>query len=86
MPVADGDEAVGVHRADVAGVQPAVAQRLGGGLGPVPVAHHVVRAAQEDLARLARRAVLAVGVDYAHVGVEVGAAGGAGALSARPRP
>ena len=37
-PVLDVDEALVVEAAEVAGAQPAVDDRLGGGLGPVPVA------------------------------------------------
>ena len=44
-----------VEAADVAGVQPAVAQRLGGGLRVVPVAGHHHVAADHDLADLAGR-------------------------------
>ena len=50
-----------VEAADVAGVQPAAAQGLGGGLGLVPVAGHDDVAADDDLADLADRK-LAVGV------------------------
>ena len=43
-------EAVGVDLADVAGVDPAVLQRLGGRLGVLVVAEHVARALDQDLA------------------------------------
>ena len=52
-PVGDEQEAVVVEVADVAGVQPAVDDRLGGGLGLVPVARHDDRALDADLAGLA---------------------------------
>ena len=77
--VDDRDEAVGVDRGDVAGVQPAVDDRLGGRLGPVPVAEHHVGPRHQDLAVLARIAVGAVLADDAHVGVEERPAGRSGA-------
>src|SRR6266542_2505437 len=43
-PVDDPQVAVGVEDADVAGVQPAVAERVGGRLWPVQVPLHHVRA------------------------------------------
>src|SRR3979411_2370174 len=49
----DVQEAVFVERADIAGPEPAVAQRFGGGLWIVPVALHHGLAAQHDFARLA---------------------------------
>ena len=52
-PVAQREVPVGVEAADVAGVQPAAAQRLGGGLGLVPVAGHDDVAADHHLADLA---------------------------------
>ena len=60
------DVALLVHAGAVAGVQPAVAQRLRGLLGLVPVAQHHVRAAHHDLADRAARHLLAVGIDDLH--------------------
>ena len=54
-PVAQLDVAVGVHHAEIAGVEPAARERLGGGLGVAVVALHHVVAAHDDLAH--RRAV-----------------------------
>ena len=48
--VGDLEIALVVDEADVAGMQPAVAQRLGGFVRLVVVAHEDVRAAQQDLA------------------------------------
>src|SRR5690349_15926033 len=48
-PVDDKVEAVGVHVAEIAGVQPAVAYRLRGGLGPPEIALHDVVPADENL-------------------------------------
>ena len=54
-PVDDGEQAVLVGEADVAGVQPALGvDRLRGRLGLVEVALHDLRPAQADLAALAR--------------------------------
>jgi hypothetical protein len=55
QPVGDADEAVFVHRRDVAGVVPAVDQDLGGLLGAVQVTLHHVRAADQEQARLIER-------------------------------
>src|SRR5580700_12089765 len=52
FPVHDVEVAVGVDAGQVAAVEPAVADRLGGGLGAVPVALHHVRPADDDLAHL----------------------------------
>src|SRR5690606_31999788 len=62
LAVDDPVAAVGVAVADVAAVEPAVAQRLGGGVRPLPVALHHVVAADHDLAALAvaEQAVLVV--------------------------
>jgi len=54
-PVDDPQVAVGVEDADITGVQPAVAERVGGRLGPVQVALHHVRPLDHDLATLLRR-------------------------------
>ena len=50
LAIGDRQVAVGVDRADVAGVKPAVLEDLGRGLRLVVVAAHDVRAAREDLA------------------------------------
>ena len=54
---ASGDEQVpaGIEVAEIAGMQPAIFNRVGGGVGPVPVAFHHDGAANQDFAdRLAR--------------------------------
>ena len=60
LAVAEVEVAVVVEEADVAGVQLAAGERLGGGVGALPVAEHqavpVVGGADADLAGLARRA------------------------------
>src|SRR4051812_42856938 len=76
-PVGDVDVAVVVHVAAVAGVHPAAAQRLGGLLGPVPVAEHHVAAADDDLADLAAGQLDVVRADDAHLVVRQRPAGGA---------
>ena len=53
--------AVGVEAAEVAGVEPAVAHRRGRGVGPVVVAGHDDRAADEDLAVLASSSAVSGG-------------------------
>ena len=59
-PVDDVDVAVLVHAGDVAAAQPAVRpDRLGGGFGVLPVAAHHLRPEDQQLARLARRQLLA---------------------------
>ena len=56
LAAGDRQVAVVVELAEVAGVQPAVAvERLGGGLGVLPVAREDVRAAHQDLAVLGDR-------------------------------
>ena len=57
LPVDDVVVAVGVHPGHVAGAEPSVGDRLGGGLGLVPVALHHVVAADGDLADLPARHV-----------------------------
>src|SRR4051812_15336277 len=52
LAVADVEIAVGVDLADVAGIEPAVAQRLGGLLRPVAIALHDLRPARADFAEL----------------------------------
>ena len=59
-------EAVGIHVADVAGVQPTVAERLGRGLRPLPVTLHYYVAADHELAELAGRDLAIVVVDHSH--------------------
>ena len=54
-------EAVFIEPADIAGAQPAVLQRLGIGLGIVPIAEHHGRSLGLDLAGLARGQRLPVG-------------------------
>ena len=63
LAVDDVDEALFVHPAQIAGVEPAAGERLRGRLGLVPVAGHQRRAAVDDLADLARRDVVHVVVD-----------------------
>ena len=55
-PIDDVDVAVVVLHADVAGVEPAAGERRRRGLGIAPVALEHLRAAEDDLAPLARRA------------------------------
>src|SRR3954463_7452883 len=59
LAVDDGEVAVLVDRADVAGAQPAVLEHLGRGLDLVVVTAHHLRAADADLA-----------LDEGHLGVE----------------
>ncbi len=59
LAVGDGEVAVLVHVAHVPGEEPALPDGLLGGLGPVPVAQHQGRAAQDDLPVLARGQILA---------------------------
>ena len=61
--VDDVEDADLVHVAEVAGVQPAIAQRLRGQLGLVPVAFHHQRPAHDDLAVLSWRQKAVLGVD-----------------------
>src|SRR5581483_6487482 len=62
-PVDDVDEALVVEAGDVAAVQPAVSERLGRGLGLVPVALDDVRSADPELADLTGGQCIAVAVD-----------------------
>src|SRR5215475_9322917 len=48
-------KAVMIHVADIAGVQPAIAERLRGRLWPIPVMGHRLWPATDDFAMLARR-------------------------------
>ena len=50
LAVAEPQRAIGVQRADVAGVEPAVPQRLGRLFGPVAVARKYARPADQDFA------------------------------------
>ena len=79
--VVDVEVAVLVHVAGIAGAQPAVAvERLGGRLRQVPVAHHVGAGAGGDLADLAGRQPLAVGVEDREFNAGQGLAGRAHAV------
>src|SRR5262249_42005886 len=60
LAVHDRDVAILVHRREVAGVEPAVAQGLGGRLRLLPIALHNVLAATDELAYHARRHLAAV--------------------------
>src|SRR5207248_9724711 len=62
--VAQGQEAVLVHAAEIAGVQPAAAQRLGIGGGVLPIALHDAVALGHYLADLAARHFPVVLVDH----------------------
>ena len=72
LPVDDGEVAVVVEPAHVAGVQPAVADRLGRELGRVPVARHDQVGANADFA-----------VDDAHLGSRDGRADRPGPRASR---
>src|SRR5579884_2165271 len=63
--VAQGQEAVRVHIAEVAGMQPAAAQRLGIGGRVLPIALHDAIALGHDLADLAGRQFMVIVVDDA---------------------
>ena len=65
LAVDEVEPAVGVERAEIAGVEPAVAQCLGGLLGIAEVLGHAVRRADDDLARHRRAAAAALVVDDA---------------------
>ena len=87
-PVDDPQRAVLLDAGDVAGVQPAVGvDRLRGRLRVVEVALHHLRAADQELARLARRRVLAGrDVDDPAFGVRYQAARSSRASARRARP
>ena len=74
---------VGVEASDVAGVQPASPQRLGGGIGLVPVASHDHVAPDDHLADLVDGEFAAIVVDDADLDV---GAGETDALQAFPPP
>ena len=84
-PVAQREVSVGVEAAEVAGVQPAAPQRLGGGLGLVPVAGHHHVAPDHDLADLAGRELAVVVVDDADLDVGAGDADALQASAGRRR-
>src|SRR6185437_638820 len=69
LAVHDVEVAVLIDAAHVAGVQPAVDDRLGRRLRPLPVALHHVVAADDDLAHLALGHLVAVVVDHPHLHV-----------------
>ena len=71
QPVDDVQEPLGVDVADVAGVEPSVAERRLRRDLVVPVARHDLRRAHADLADLPHAERLAVGVDDLHVAGEV---------------
>src|SRR4029077_11984989 len=74
LPVHDVEVAVLVHPGQVTGVEPAVADRLGGRLGAMPVTLHHVRPADDDLAHLTQRDLVVVVVHDAHPHVPDGRA------------
>src|SRR5215831_12501306 len=59
--------ALGVHVTEITTVIPAVAQRLGGLGGFVPIPLHNIRAAYHDLANLSRRPLVAIGAEDPHI-------------------
>ena len=67
LAVDDVAKALLVQFGEIAGFQPAVHERLRGGLGLVPIAPHHVRSLGPQLADLAGRQRLARGADDAHV-------------------
>ena len=75
-PLEDPEVTVVVEAAQVAGVQPAIAQSAGRFLRLIVVAAHDGGAAHEDLAHGAGRQRLAIVAGNAHVGEEEGAAAG----------
>ena len=79
-PPGEEEVAVGVAAAEVAGVQPAVADGGGGGAGIAMVAAHHRRAADQDLALVTRRREHAVGPTDGDLHVGIHATDGAFAL------
>ena len=67
QPVDDVEEAFVIEPAEVAGEEPAVAEGSGRGLGVVEVAPHDSGPSQPDLADIAARRLVAVGVDDLHL-------------------
>src|SRR5204863_9015433 len=61
LAINDGEVALGIHAGDVAGMQPAVDERRGRLVRPVPVAAHDLGAANEQLTVLPERQVGATG-------------------------
>ena len=68
--VDDEDEAVFVHVTAVAGVHPAIDHGAGGLLRPLPITHHDIVAAHDDLTDGAEGNRLVVGIDDAHLAAE----------------
>src|SRR5215472_15284528 len=69
-PVADVEEAVSIHAAGVARVQPAPPDRTGGVFGAPPVALHDSNAAVDDLTDVAGRHLVVQRVDHPDLGAE----------------
>src|SRR5258708_29682563 len=80
-PVLDVDETLAVHRARVARMEPAVANRRGSVLFLAPVAPHRAGASIDDLADLAIRHLAVVGVDDPELLAEAGPAAAQKALA-----
>ena len=59
--------ALGIHATEIAAVIPPVPEGVGGLLGFIPVALHDVWATHDNLANLARRQVVATGIDDAYI-------------------
>ena len=55
LAVQDVEIPIGIHAGDIAGVQPAIPQRLGGFLGHIVVAQHDLRTLDDQLAGLSDR-------------------------------
>src|SRR5260221_14524675 len=77
LPVENVEVAVLVHAADIAGVEPAIAEGPFRGLRPVPVARHELGAAADDLAHLAGAKEIVVLDDHAGLDCREGTATGA---------
>jgi len=60
---ADEEVAAGIEVAEISGVQPAVAEHVGAGLGPVPISFHDDGAANGNLARGRRAFFDGFGID-----------------------
>src|ERR1017187_6501743 len=69
LAVDDEEVALLVDPPEVAGVKPAVLDRLAGRGGALPIALHHVRAADHDLADLVHRTLVAMLVDDLHLHV-----------------
>src|SRR2546423_4983454 len=72
LAIHDRDVPVGVHGRDIAGVEPTVAEGLGRLVGPLVVAVHELRAAEDQLTRLARRHLLLTGIQIDDLRLDVG--------------